>query len=67
MSRLKTPIICVVIGGGAQEALGIGVGDRIVMLEYSYYSISLKAVRQFYGKMRKPVKQQKLRGYRSTP
>ena len=40
MSRLKTPIICVVIGEGCSGgALGIGVGDRIVMLEYSYYSV----------------------------
>ncbi len=40
MSRLKTPIICVVIGeGGSGGALGIGVGDRIAMLEFSYYSV----------------------------
>ncbi|MFO0922467.1 MAG: acetyl-CoA carboxylase carboxyltransferase subunit alpha [Pirellulales bacterium] len=40
MSRLKTPIICVVIGeGGSGGALGIGVGDRIAMLQYSYYSV----------------------------
>jgi acetyl-CoA carboxylase carboxyl transferase subunit alpha len=40
MSRLKTPIICVVIGeGGSGGALGIGVGDRIAMLEHSYYSV----------------------------
>ena len=40
MSRLATPIICVVIGeGGSGGALGIGVGDRIAMLEHSYYSV----------------------------
>lgn len=40
MSRLQTPIICVVIGeGGSGGALGIGVGDRIAMLEHSYYSV----------------------------
>ena len=38
MSRLKTPIICIVIGeGGSGGALGIGVGDRVAMLEHSYY------------------------------
>ena len=40
MSRLKTPIICVVIGeGGSGGALGIGVGDRVAMLQHSYYSV----------------------------
>ena len=40
MSRLKTPIICVVIGeGGSGGALGIGVGDCVAILEYSYYSV----------------------------
>src|SRR6478609_1816125 len=40
MSRLKTPIICVVIGeGGSGGALGIGVGDRVAVLEFSYYSV----------------------------
>lgn len=40
MSRLKTPIICVVIGeGGSGGALGIGVGDRVAMFEHSYYSV----------------------------
>jgi acetyl-CoA carboxylase carboxyl transferase subunit alpha len=40
MSRLRTPIICVVIGeGGSGGALGIGVGDRVAMLQYSYYSV----------------------------
>jgi acetyl-CoA carboxylase carboxyl transferase subunit alpha len=39
MSTLKTPIICVVIGeGGSGGALAIGVGDRILMLQYSIYS-----------------------------
>jgi len=40
MSRLKVPIICIVIGeGGSGGALGIGVGDRFAMLEYSYFSV----------------------------
>ncbi len=40
MSRLRTPIICVVIGeGGSGGALGIGVGDKIAVLEYAYYSV----------------------------
>ncbi len=40
MSTLKVPIICVVIGEGCSGgALGIGVGDRILMLQYSYYAI----------------------------
>lgn len=40
MSRLKTPIICVVIGeGGSGGALGIGIGDHIGMLQFSYYSV----------------------------
>ena len=40
MSRLPTPIICVVIGeGGSGGALGIGVGDRVSMLQHSYYSV----------------------------
>ena len=40
MSRLNTPIICVVIGeGGSGGALGIGVGDRVAILEHAYYSV----------------------------
>lgn len=40
MSTLPTPIICVIIGeGGSGGAIGIGVGDRIAMLEHSYYSV----------------------------
>jgi acetyl-CoA carboxylase carboxyl transferase subunit alpha len=40
MSRLKTPIICIVIGeGGSGGALGIGIGDRVSMLEHAYYSV----------------------------
>jgi len=39
MSLLRTPIISVVIGeGGSGGALGIGIADRILMLENSYYS-----------------------------
>ena len=40
MSTLKVPIVCIVIGeGGSGGALGIGVGDRNVMLEFAYYSV----------------------------
>lgn len=40
MSRLRVPIIVVIIGEGASGgALGIGVGDRILMLENSWYSV----------------------------
>lgn len=40
MTRLPTPIICVVIGeGGSGGALGIGVGNRVSMLQHSYYSV----------------------------
>jgi len=40
MSKLKTPVIVIVIGeGGSGGALGIGVGDRILVLENAYYSV----------------------------
>lgn len=40
LSRLQTPVICLVIGeGGSGGALAIGVGDRILMLQYSVYSV----------------------------
>ena len=40
MSRLKTPIVAVVIGeGGSGGALGLGVADRIAMLQNSWYSV----------------------------
>ena len=40
MSILPTPIVCVVIGeGGSGGALGIGVGDRVGMLQHAYYSV----------------------------
>ena len=40
MVPLRVPIICVVIGeGGSGGALAIGVGDRILMLEHSVYSV----------------------------
>ena len=40
MAELQTPIICTVIGeGGSGGALAIGVGDRVMMLEYSTYSV----------------------------
>ncbi len=40
MAKLKTPIICTVIGeGGSGGALAIGVGDCVMMLQYSIYSV----------------------------
>ena len=40
MFRLKTQIICIVIGEGASGgALGIGIGDRVMMLENTWYSV----------------------------
>ena len=40
MARVKVPIICFIIGeGGSGGALGIGVGDRICVLENAYYSV----------------------------
>jgi acetyl-CoA carboxylase carboxyl transferase subunit alpha len=40
MARLQTPIVCVVIGeGGSGGALGLGVGDKVAMLEFAYYSV----------------------------
>ncbi len=40
MTRLKVPILCTVIGeGGSGGALAIGVGDRVMMLQYSTYSV----------------------------
>jgi len=40
MSRLRTPIVCIVTGeGGSGGALGIGVGDRMAMMEFAWYSV----------------------------
>jgi acetyl-CoA carboxylase carboxyl transferase subunit alpha len=40
MSRLPTPVVCVIIGeGGSGGALGLGIGDRVGMLEHAYYSV----------------------------
>jgi acetyl-CoA carboxylase carboxyl transferase subunit alpha len=40
LSRLRTPIICTVIGeGGSGGALAIGIGDRVLMLQYSIYCV----------------------------
>ena len=48
---MTVPIITIVIGEGASGgALGIGVGNKVYMMENSWYSvISLKTVLQFYG------------------
>src|SRR5690606_25179130 len=40
MSVLEVPIICIIIGEGASGgALGIGIGDRVYMLEHTWYSV----------------------------
>ena len=40
MSTLNVPVICIVIGEGASGgALGIGVGDKVYMMEYTWYSV----------------------------
>lgn len=40
MMNLKVPVVCVIIGEGASGgALGIGVGDKVIMLENSWYSV----------------------------
>jgi acetyl-CoA carboxylase carboxyl transferase subunit alpha len=40
MAALRTPIVCTVVGeGGSGGALAIGVGDRVLMLQYSTYSV----------------------------
>ncbi len=40
MSMLPVPVVCIVIGeGGSGGALGIGVGDRLAMLQYAWYSV----------------------------
>lgn len=40
MMRLKVPVICIIIGEGASGgALGIGVGDKVLMLENTWYSV----------------------------
>jgi acetyl-CoA carboxylase carboxyl transferase subunit alpha len=40
MTRLRVPVICIIIGEGASGgALGIGVGDKVVMLENTWYSV----------------------------
>ena len=40
MSRLKVPVICIIIGEGASGgAIGIGVGDKVLMLENTWYSV----------------------------
>lgn len=40
MSTLKVPVVCIIIGEGASGgALGIGIGDRVLMLENTWYSV----------------------------
>jgi len=40
MAQLKVPVICIIIGEGASGgALGIGIGDRVLMMENTWYSV----------------------------
>jgi len=40
MSQLRVPVICIIIGEGASGgALGIGIGDKVLMLENTWYSV----------------------------
>jgi acetyl-CoA carboxylase carboxyl transferase subunit alpha len=40
MATLSVPIVCIVIGEGASGgALGIGVGDKVLMMQYTWYSV----------------------------
>jgi len=40
MVQLQVPVLCIIIGEGASGgALGIGVGDRVLMMEYTWYSV----------------------------
>jgi acetyl-CoA carboxylase carboxyl transferase subunit alpha len=40
MSRLRVPIVCIVCGeGGSGGAIGLGVGDRVAMMEFAWYSV----------------------------
>ena len=40
MAALRVPIVCIVTGeGGSGGALGLGIGDRLLMLEHAYYSV----------------------------
>lgn len=41
MSRLRVPVVCVIIGeGGSGGALGIGVGDRFAIMQYAWYAVA---------------------------
>jgi len=53
MSRLKTPILVVVMEKAVRWRLGIGVGDKVLMLQYSYYATITPEGCAFYSfKMR---------------
>ena len=40
MARMRVPIVCAIIGeGGSGGAIGIGVGDRVAVMEHAYYSV----------------------------
>ena len=53
MTRLKTPIITIVIGEGASGgALGIGVGNKVFMMENTWYTvISPESCSSIYGEV----------------
>lgn len=53
MFMLKVPVICIIIGEGASGgALGIAVGDRVLMMENTWYSvISQNLVHRFFGEV----------------
>jgi len=45
MFRLDVPIICTVIGeGGSGGALGIGVGERLLMFEHAVYTVATRSL-----------------------
>ena len=51
MSKIKCPIISIVIGEGGGGALAIGVADKLAMLQYSIYSVIMKDALPYFGKM----------------
>ena len=63
MAGLKVPVVSIVIGeGGSGGALAIAVADRLLMFEYSIYSvISPEGVLLFYGRIQR--KHQKLQKF----
>ena len=57
MAQLQVPIIATVIGeGGSGGALAIGMGDRVLMMQYSIYSVSPEGCASILWKDAKPLK-----------